>query len=350
MSISFHERPGVYTDYEASSIAAVKNTRRVIAVIGVSAAQSGLYTVTSYASAKQTFSEDSELAKMLKLAYLNGAGTVLAYSLANGTAADYEAAFAAVMAEKKASYLVIASQELSVQQAMREAVESASAQKGECIAFCGMETTDAAALTARAEALNSERVVLLGPSVYMSGCTDAVSGCYAAAALAGALCANTDPAAPLHGQVLHGLTGVCAAYQDSEYDALANGGVTVLECEGGEVSVIRALTTRTKTGGVRDVTYHELSTMLIIDDVIPAIRTSLRAHFVKAKNNAATRKSIRNRVIMELEDRMEREILESYGNVAVESAANDRSVCEVSFEMAVMQGLSRIHLTAHISV
>ena len=350
MSITFHERPGVYSDYEASSVAAVKNARRVLGVIGVSDATAGLYTVTSYESAKQTFGEQSELSEMLRLAYLNGAGEVLAYSITQDTSENYDAAFAAVLAEKKASLLAIGSQTLAVQQAMRTAVEAASEQKGECIAFCGMQTTSKTDLTTRAAALNSERVVLMGPSVYLSGSSDAASSCYAAAALAGALCKTSDPAMPLHGLVLYGLTGVSAVFGDTDYDLLANGGVSILECEGGEVSVIRALTTRTTTGGAADLTYHELTTLLIIDEVIPSIRTALRTHFMQAKNNTATRKSIRNRVVMELEDRVEREILDSYDDVSVQSATNDRSVCEVSFVMAVVQGLSRIHLTAHISV
>ena len=350
MSISFHERPGVYSDYEASSVAAGKSTERVIAIIGVSAAEPGLYTVTSNESAKQVFGEDSELGMLLKLAFLNGAGTVLAYSIEEDTTACYETALAAVLEEKKATLLSIGSKTLAVQQAMREALLRSSQQKGECIGFCGMENASAAELIARAAALNCERVVLVGPDVYVKGEDAARGGAYAAAALCGALCSFSDPSTPLHGLRLSGLSGVGERYDDNAYDLLANGGVTVVESEGGEVSVIRALTTRTTTGGSRDVTYRELATMLIIDEVIPSIRTSLRTHFLQAKNNAVTRKAIRNRVVLELEDRVEREILDSYDNLSVESAANDRSVCEVSFEMVAAQGLGRIHLTAHISV
>ena len=76
MSITYHERPGVYSDYDASSVTATGSTERVIALAGVSEAKSGLYTVTSYASGRDTFGESSQLGRMLKLAYQNGAGTV----------------------------------------------------------------------------------------------------------------------------------------------------------------------------------------------------------------------------------------------------------------------------------
>ena len=36
MSITYHERPGVYSDYDASSVTATGSTERVIALAGVS--------------------------------------------------------------------------------------------------------------------------------------------------------------------------------------------------------------------------------------------------------------------------------------------------------------------------
>lgn len=51
MSITYHERPGVYSDYEASSITATAAGSKVVAACGVSTAAAGLYTVTSYTSA-----------------------------------------------------------------------------------------------------------------------------------------------------------------------------------------------------------------------------------------------------------------------------------------------------------
>lgn len=141
-----------------------------------------------------------------------------------------------------------------------------------------------------------------------------------------------------------------AAYEDTEYDALAAAGVTVLECVGGKVRVIRGLTTRTKTGEVSDKTFRELTTILIVDDVIPSIRTALRARFTRAKNNALTRNAIRNQVVVELEDRIAKEIIEGYDHLTVTASTTDPTVCVVEFEFRVVHGLSRIYLTAHISV
>lgn len=350
MSITYHERPGVYSDYDASSIVSSGTAQRVIALIGASSAQAGVYTLTSYAGAKEVFGEDSQLSRLLKLAYQNGAGTVLAYPVAADSAAAYAAAVAAILAEKRASLCVLGTALEAAQTAFCTALSSAAQQKGECIGLCGMGAATVQQLIARAQALNCERVVLVGPQVYVTGETAAQDGCMAAAALAGALAAERDPALPLNGLALQGLTGVTAVYSDTDYDALVGAGVTALECEGGRVQVIRALTTRSKTGGSADRTYRELTTMLILDELIPAIRTALRTKFAHAKNNALTRKAIRNQVVLELAERVEREIIEGYDKLTVTAAQDDRTTCVVEFEFTVVQGLNRILLTAHMNV
>ena len=319
MSITYHERPGVYSDYDASSIVAVGTAQRVIALIGTSSAKAGVYTRTSYAGAQVVVGADSP-------------------------------AVAAILAEKRSSLCVLGSALEAVQTAFCTALSGAAQQKGECIGFCGMGAATAAQLGARAQKLNCERVVFVGPQVYVTGETAAQDGCMAAAALAGALAAERDPALPLNGLELAGLTGVTAVYSDTEYDALVAAGVTALECEGGRVQVIRALTTRSKTGGSPDKTYRELTTMLILDELIPAIRTALRTKFAHAKNNVLTRKAIRNQVVLELEERVEREIIEDYDKLTVTAAQDDRTTCVVEFEFTVVQGLNRILLTAHMNV
>ena len=54
---------------------------------------------------------------------------------------------------------------------------------------------------------------------------------------------------------------------------------------------MRGVTTRTQTAGVSDSTWRELTTVLIIDDVIPAVRNALRLKFPRVKNTAQTRGS-----------------------------------------------------------
>lgn len=249
MSLVYHERPGVYSSYDASSIIARGATERVIALIGKAEAKAGLYRLHSYAEAKEAFAEGSELGRMAKLAYQNGAGTVLASPVAEDTLEAYQAALALVFAEKEAGFCVVGSALETVQKALRDAVESASKQNGECVGIVGLAEPTLKNLTDRAAVLNSERMVLVAPDVYVWGESTLAGGQMAAAALAGVLTDQSDPALPLNGQVLYGMTGVSKMYEDTEIDALVKGGVTVLECYGGKVSVMRGTPTRTKTLG-----------------------------------------------------------------------------------------------------
>ena len=350
MSITYHERPGVYSDYDASSVTAAGSGVRMVGLIGQSEAEAGLYTVTDYRSGAAVFGADSQLSAMLKLAFANGASTVLAAPVSADSVEAYGPALERILSEKSARLLAIGSGLEDVQLAALEAVQAASSQKGECILLAGMENPTADNLIQRAAALNSERAVLVGPDVYLTGGEEPAGGGCAAAALAGVLAAQSDPALPLNGQTLSGLSGVSLTVDENQLDLLIRGGVTMLEMVGGQVSVIRGMTTRTTTGGSPDDTWRELTTILIVDDVIPAVRQSLRTHFARAKNNASTRSAIRSQVILELEDRVAREILDGYEDVTVQAAGDDPTVCEVEFTMTVTHGLNRIYLTAHIRV
>jgi hypothetical protein len=171
-----------------------------------------------------------------------------------------------------------------------------------------------------------------------------------AAAVTGAAAGSNDPALPLNGAALAGLSALGAAFTDSEINVLVQGGITPVEALGGEVYIVRAVTTRTATGGVADATWRELTTVLIVDDVIPTVRDALRAKFTRTKNTAQTRGAIRTQVIIELEKKLAAEIIDGYGAVTAAADADDPAVCNVGFEFTVAHGLNRISLVAYITV
>ena len=90
--------------------------------------------------------------------------------------------------------------------------------------------------------------------------------------------------------------------------------------------------------------------VLIVDDVIPAVRQALRSKFARAKNTAQSRSAIRSQVIVELEKKVAEEIIDSYGEVTVTASEDDPTVCLVEFSFAVAHGLNQIYLTVHITV
>ena len=352
MNSIIHERPGVYSSYDAAASLRGSRAARIVGVAAKSKTGTSNVpvTITSYEMGLSVFGEDDAaspgMSTLLKLLFLGGVYMVSAVAV---DGKDYASAFAALQSVENVQIVVCDSGELAVQQALRASLESASAARRERVAVVGMSGASTVELTARAKALNSERIVLVGPDGLDSN-GGPLPGVFAAAAVAAAVAITRDPAIPLNGSSLYGLGGVSEQYSDNDIDLLVRGGVTPLEAVGGVVSPVRGITTRTTTGGADDTTWRELTTILIVDDVIPTIRQSLRSRFSQAKNTTQTRGAIRSQVIVELESKLRAEIIDGYSDVTVSVYEDDPTVCLVEFSFSVAHGLNQIYLTAHITI
>ena len=338
-----HERPGVYSSYETSSLTAAAAGGGRVAVVAQAQGPElkDSYQWTSYSRALGDVG-DCALSRMARLAIRNGAGMV--YGIPAGE--DYAAAFAKAAAIEDAAVVACDSADPAVQQGLKTMVQECSAARKERIAVVGGGAGESVEqLTGRAAQLNCERVVLAAP-----GMGDGSGGWACAAALAGAVAGNRDPALPLGGAQLYGLEGLECVYDDNEIDALVRGGVTPLETLAGACYVVRGVTTRTSAGGAPDATWRELTTVLVVDEVIPGLRNALRAKFGRAKNTEQTRGAIRSQVVMELEKRVSREIIDGYEDVTVTASEDDPTVCLVEFAFTVAHGLNQVWLSAHITV
>lgn len=345
MNMTRHERPGVYSSYDASSVVTGAAGGGVVGIAALSTGGTAgkLYRVSRQEDAAAAFGAEDGLTRLVGLLFRNGAGEVCAVPV--GAQDGYEAAFALLDGEEDIRVVVCDCTALAVQQALKEHVTAASEARRERIAVLGGAAGEnAAQLAERAGELNCERMVLVAP------CEEGGAAGGAAAAVAGAVALERDPAVPLGGAVLKGLGELAARYGDDEIDTLVRGGVTPLERAAGTVSVVRGVTTRTKTGGAADSTWRELSTIRIIDEVIPSLRNALRAKFHRAKNTEQSRGAVRSQVVVELEDRVSREIIDAYENVTVSAKSDDPTVCLVEFSFAVVHGMNQIWLNAHITV
>ena len=239
-----HERPGVYSSYDASTVVSAGRAAKVIGVAAkaVKGTAGEVVTLTGYAAGVAAFGEDAAdtpgMSTILRLLFANGASTVAAVRVAEaGAVKDYQDAFAA-LGQQAAQILVCDSAEETVQQALRSAVEDASSARMERIAVVGGDGETAAELVTHAAELNSERMVLVGPDALdSSGKT--LPGVFAAAALAGVIASGRDPAVPLNGAEVRGLGGLSTSYSDNDIDLLVRGGVTPLESVAGVVSPAR---------------------------------------------------------------------------------------------------------------
>ena len=341
-----NERPGVYTSYSTSGVlySGTAAYAAGVAAAGVSGTHGEIYTITSATSAEAIFGAASSVANMCRLLFKNGASVIKAVRAEN----DYEAAFSKLCAEESVKVIVCDSTDGAVHSALKTAIESAEGRNAHKIGVVEGEGT-VQELIAAAAAINSERVVMAAPGAVDAGGAAVGTGSVAAA-IAGVILSQTDPAIPLNGAVLKGIDGVGAKYSDGDITLLVRGGITPVESIGGKVEVVRGITTRTLTGGVADSSWRELSSVLIVDDVIPSVRDALKNGFMRAKNTVQTRGAIRTRVIIELESKLAAEIIDGYDNVTVTQNTSDPTVCDVAFEFTVAHGLNRIVVSAYITV
>ena len=103
MSEIMHERPGVYSSYDASAVISAGRAAKVIGVAAKAAKGTAgeAVTLTGYAAGVAAFGEDGAdtpgMSTILRLLFANGAATVTAVRVAEaGAVKDYQDAFAAL--------------------------------------------------------------------------------------------------------------------------------------------------------------------------------------------------------------------------------------------------------------
>ena len=345
-----NERPGVYTSYEVTDTRYKSTNGGVVGVAAMAGAgdYDEVYSVTSTAQAAQCFGREADITKLADVLFKNGVYEVKAAPVTANTAAAYTAAFNALIADKSVKVITCGSTNAGVHAALKSAIMSADTQNLHKIAVieAGGGVDDC---VAAAKAVNCERIIMVSPSALSESGEKAADGTLAAA-VCGAIVSESDPSVPVNGAALYGIGGITAQYGDGDIAKLVTGGVSPVEKSGADVLIVRAVTTRTQTNGAPDKTWRDLTTVRIIDDVIPTVRDALKRSFARVKNTAQTRGAIRTRVIVELERKVAAEIIESYGGVTVSADENDPAVCNVSFDFTVTHGINRIDLKAYITV
>lgn len=339
--MSVRLRPGIYSSYEVADGISAADSGKVIGIAAqASGNQSTVVSIYDYADACTTFGKSSNMAKLIRIMLLNGASVIKAVKVSNN---NYAAAFALLMAEQDVKIMVCDSRDASVHAALSSAISGA----GERFKYrTGIVEADgtAAQLTAKAAAINYERMVLCG------NCCAADAAGSMAAALAGLAAAKSDPALPFNYATLGGVGTLKNSYTDAETESLIAGGVTPIETYLGKAEIVRAVTTKTTSSGVADTRFRDYCTILSADDVMLAVKTALKLKFANSKNTATTRGAVRSLVVVELEKKLKDEIISSYGNVSAAVDSSDASVCNVNFNFSVAGGLNTVELLACVTV
>lgn len=334
-----NERPGVYASYYVTAESIPRSGGVLTLGIAAKAAAGStrqVQRIISASSANMRYGAHSSMTKMIKTAFLNGCRNLVCACVggSDADADDYSSAFEALLNTPNVDFIVCDSDDADVHAALKAAMGNGEHYAIGIVAAQG----GANELCERASAINDEKILLM----------DAAPE--AAVSFGACLTRRTDPTASLSGTVLSGLDAQEKVYTDTELNTLVRGGVIPVERVQGESLVVRAVTTRTVTDGEYDSSYREVTTVRIINSVIPAVRDALRARFSGGRNNDRTRAAIRTQVILELEKLKKRGLITAYGNVSAVPDTDDPTVCAVSFGFQAAYALEYIELTACVTV
>lgn len=347
MSTIARERPGVYSDYDASGVIWGSNIGKIVGIVASTGGEiNTVYTITRLSDAKTIFGETGLMIDLCNIAFQNGASQIAAVS-AGSSDPNYAAAFAALAGSDNICAIVCDSTDVSVQTLLKESVVSSSENCKERIGIISLSSSGS--VTDWANNFNCERLVLTA-QIPIDENGNSLSPCLLSAALAGAIANTSDPSTSFNGIVLSGITGLSAHLSEDYIDSYIQEGITVFENIGGEIEIIRAVTSRTTTDSVTDKTFKELNTILIIDTVLSGIRSTLKNNISGSKNNSATRTSIATQTIIELENYMKAGFITSYDSPLVYQDSTDSSICIVEIKFNILHAISQIKITAHVKV
>lgn len=138
---------------------------------------------------------------------------------------------------------------------------------------------------------------------------------------------------------------------DNQISELLKAGVCVFENQTNIIKLIRAITTSTSDEeDNEDFTYRNLSTVLIIDTVIPAIREILKNKLLNANNNSITLNSVMALIISKLDYFVDINYISSYEKPNIYVGQDDESICFVELNFTIVQGVYQVYLNVEVNV
>lgn len=337
-------RPGVFSSYTAGSSGYGSGSRAAgLIVPGVTAPGTPVWvTDGTEAAAALPAPEEAAALAACELLLATGAGKVWLCPVAEE---GWQAAFDLAGAEAELDTIVCACEEEADALAFAAMLTAAANDRRERVGIIAAADDEAA--LALAAAVNCERVMLTaGSGVYQ----DCDSPLCLAAAVAGKLLSRSAPDESLSAAVLEGLSAVSPARSEAEIETLLRGGVVPAEWVGGQAECIRGVTTRTKNGSAPDSTWRDITTLLTVDHIMQAVRQMLTEKLRGVRSSQQSLESVASQVTVLLRQKEEEGLLEDWSDPVVYTRPEDASVCVVELSFAVTRVVSRITVTASITL
>lgn len=329
-----------------------------------------IYSITRPADADSNFGSTSKLAQLVKWLLARGAAPVLAAASAKSDPPALSARQAVWdnFSSDPTIRLRLSDAETQAEfAALATSLNSADAIFNKQVGIVGMAVgTTKSQLISTAQALQSKRLVLVGPGIYDEGAPSTLrDGIYTAASIAAEVAKNPDPTNDLDRWGLPMVTGIendslgfpllrnktVGGSAVNDFEDLLQGGVSPVMEDGSGVVISHLRMTYTTDG-----TFDSLMTRLIVDQVFVDVRDYLmNSNYLDQPNTETVRGRIKSGVEALLREReswispkVQSDGSSGY-NVNVVSSPDNRQVT-VSYEGTVVRGISTIQVAASLDI
>lgn len=286
----------------------------------------------------------SPLTAAAKLAFDNGATSILIVQATTGSNADLQTAIDKLNQEDVDLVIVPQATNTTLQNYLKLHVtnQSSPSQRHERVTFLSGTalTNSVAEMTGMAASFASKRVTMLAPSAIITTFTDSANtqdldmllpSTYAAAAYAGN-CTNPDfdVAEPRTRKALAGITNLSTFnYTATQKDLLGGGNVTVLETVSGVITIRHAVTT--DNTNVNTLTQ---SVVFQIDDFNKNLRLLLDKTYIGTKITSQTPSAIATTIEKFGTQRKAEQLIANIRGIAVVQDTTDPRTMKVTYSLA----------------
>jgi len=264
---------------------------------------------------------------------------------------DYDLAIQAMLEDEQKTTVVCELNDNATAVKLEQmCIDSRDKYNTPCVYFRGAEATDdATSIIAKAQAQNSDKVIIWYPLL-----TDfnwkTVTSWEAAAALCWAIAWNWVP------KLNHNFTAFdwfgWVVSKISDMDALISAWVTPIELKYSSIHIVRLVTTSTTTNSVPDKTRQEWAVRLNVDFIEKAITKVLQQKFLQQGNTAQVREAMKAEVSAMLQKYAAMDILvadtatntPAFREPVVSTDPNDNTKVNVDVEIAPGKPLNFISL------
>ncbi len=349
MNIIANERPGIFYDYDTSSIIYSEPNNAVVGIVaeGPNNNIGEIYNIYKISDAETIFGNNQSITELCKIAIENGAYKIAAINIGDNEE-NYAQAFNKLKDTENICVIICDSHNIETQTLLMQSVVSASENCKERIGI--VAAPQDSNVSTWASNFNCERIILVAQNP-IDNDGNIKTGNILAAALAALVSKNYDnPSKTFNGAVISSISSLSPYLTDSQIDDYILSGVTPFEKIADRIEVIRAITSKKEldSSGVNKV--ENINLILISDFIIRNIREALYTSLSFSSNYLVSYSSIENQVIIKLQEYLELGLISSYEKPNIYQSTNDQSVCIVELDFVVINGVNQIHLTANIKV